>query len=196
MTNRSQLLEKWRALREGRVPHDELYFVLHEFGNADFRETEADVGRFLTHDDADLRYIAVNVLTLHWDMSKYRNELERILVNDKDPDVRRIAAVGLGHVLQGSRDSQATRLLIEKLRQVSEDVEVRQAAFDALLVIWLPATRREKFLDHRLRQTVKEAREQADHVDEILQGKSPAPLPEGMHVDWDLVAAIEKGRVP
>ncbi len=186
MTDRSQLTESLRALRGDRVSSEDLYHVIHEFGEGGFIEAEPDVAQFLVHDNPQLRYIAINVLTLHWGMVKYRRELERIIVDDGDEDVRRIAVVGLGYVLRESHDSQATRLLIAKLRDISEDIDVRQTAFDALMDIWLPTTRREKYEHDSLLRTLREAKALVENP----------KLPEELHIDWDIVEAIERGEVP
>lgn len=179
MNDKKHLLERLRALKEGRVQEEELYTLIHEFGNAGFLQAETEVARFLQHDDPELRYIAVNVLAIHWGKADYRGVFEQMLTADPDSRVRDIAASSLGYLLRESRDQRATRLLLEKLRDEAEDRYVREAAFEALLDIWFP---------HALRtgQTRKRYSRRPEQVTATHE-----ELPD---IDWELVAEIERDQ--
>ena len=181
MGRQSELGEKLRALRQGEVEEEYLYALIHEFGNAGFEEAEEEVARFLTHSDPDLRYIAVNVLALHWGKAAYRPVFERMVFDDPDSNDRGIAARALGYLLRESRDKRATRLLIQKVRETDEDRYAIEAAYEALLDIWVP----EK---HRAEQSRRKYASGATNF-----GEGPAAPP---NIDWGLVAAIERGELP
>jgi HEAT repeat protein len=125
-------------MREGRLPEEDLPELLHEFGEADFREAEPEVTRFLRHPNPILRYEAINVLALHWVLPQYSEELRHMLEKDADPNVRRIAVTGLGVLREGTRDKAVARVLLEKLRDRSEHRGLREAAYEALLAVVVP----------------------------------------------------------
>ncbi len=88
------LLER---LREGTVP--DVYGAIHDLGEAahsttGYRgceilraEAEPVVAGFLKHPEPNLRYIAINVLSFHWDMTRHARVFQQISQNDLD-DVR------------------------------------------------------------------------------------------------------------
>lgn len=207
--------ERLRALKEGKVKHgDDLYRLIHDLGEAGFTDAEPDIVPFLEHEDPELRYIAVSVLTLHWDMARYRNEIERILVSDSEVHVRRMAVAGLGFVFRETRDPRATSLLLQKLRDAAEDGSVRRVAYEALLDVWLPESKRSRDRDARIQEgfavlgeslTHAERLQKAMEVPEPFRDSELAELSEQseksgkeweQRVDWDLVAAIERGEFP
>lgn len=181
ISNQSDLHEKLRALREGQVEEEHLYALIHEFGNAGFEEAEEDIARFLTHGDPSLRCVAVNVLALHWGKVAYREVFERMVFDDPDLRARDIAVSALGYLLRESRDVRVTQLLIQKVREAREDRYVREAAYEALLDIWVPQ-------EQRAEQT---RRKYASRATRLFEGPAAPP-----NIDWGLVAAIERGEMP
>jgi hypothetical protein len=128
-------------LRSGGIPEGELYSTLHRFGNARFLEARRDVEAFLTHPEASLRYIALNVLTLHWGCVEHRTTCERFAIDEGDPDNRSLGAACLGSLAQGTRDPRALKLLLDILENGAEDWHVRAAAYRAILsVLGRPAS--------------------------------------------------------
>jgi HEAT repeat protein len=199
----SDLRAKLKLLREGRIPDAELSDVLHEYGEADFREAEAEVTQFLEHPSPHLRHAAVNVLTFHWRSPKHLDKLGCMLFDDPDEFVRQTVASGLGAVLEGSKDAWGTQLLVQKLREATEERFVREAAYEALLAIAVPElatahTRAKTSLD-RLATLVRERERDANA--RIKAGARPeeeyAKLDQEWDtwIDWDLVGAIERGEV-
>ncbi len=212
MTDRSILTKQLARLKARRVPRAELYDLLHEFGEAGFVEAAPEVAKFLHHRFRNMRYIAVMVLALHWYLVEYRDEYERLAKSDPKIDVRRIAVSGLGAVLKETRDPRATRFLLEKLRDNSEDGSVREASYEALLDLWFPHA---QLKPQRLRK-LEEAIEENLASMSSMQTASvlPGPLRTvefesrrkkrrgeergglwAAHVDWDLVMAIERGEI-
>jgi hypothetical protein len=122
-------------LRAGIIPEQKIYSVLHSFGEAGFVQAKSDVEQYLEHDDSQLRYIALNVLTIHWRCTEHRTSCERFIVNDPDSDNRRLGTIGLGALLQGTRDAEALRLLLNVFSDEDEEWHVRDSAYRAILYI-------------------------------------------------------------
>ncbi len=175
--------EVFRLFRRRRFYHEGLYGLLHWFGEARMKEMEPDVLRFLRHRRNDMRSIALSVLTTHWRMVKHRRKYAELSRRDPDVEVRWMAASGLGYVLMGSRDRQASRLMARIMRDESEDFSVRRGAYEALRDIWIPWSRRRVESAQYYRQKV------GDKVE-----RDPAAWTQW--VDWDFVAHAEQGRLP
>lgn len=171
-----------RLFGRDRFYHRGLYGLLHWFGEAQTKELERDVLRFLRHRRSDMRYIALNVLTLHWNMRKHRWKYVKLMNTDPDVSVRSLAATGLGHVLAVSRDRKASHLMVRTMKDNSEDFSVRRAAYRALRAIWIPW--------RRLR--VESAGYFRDKLDETVENDLAAWK---QWVDWDFVARAERGSL-
>ena len=203
MMGSPSLREQMKRLREGKISGDELYRLIHEFGEAKFIEAEPDVVAALRHDDYLIRYIAAMVLTYHWDLVAHRDDIER-LMEDPDPEVRRVAAGGLGFLLRETQDRHATRLLIRKLRDATEEGSVRNGAYHALLAMWVPATKDNREVLEGLRHELSRSALMAKELEgalkqsrEALEAKLAFWRSEWeSRIDWELVAAIERGEVP
>ena len=143
------LLARFRA---GRIPEEAVYALIHDFGEAACMEAKPDVEALLTHPDPELRYIALNVLTLHWMCSEHRRTCEEFALEDADSENRGMGVAGLGALLRGTRDPEALALLLRIFRNEGEEWLVRDSAYCSILYVLgrpaseqPPATRR---LDH------------------------------------------------
>jgi len=217
MTSDSELRDKVRDLREGRIGAEDLFELIRDIGRSNFLEAEADVAGLLQHVDAQLRYGAIYVLAFDWDLIRYRGEIERLL-DDRVDYVRQQAAAGLGYLLRESRDSAATQILLHRFRDVSEDESVREAAYEALLDIWLPYVERAPTvakikrglpeLSRKIAKSLDLSRElgraeksgnlrEAERIREELKRFAKDWDESWQHrVDWEAVAAIERGEPP
>jgi len=217
MTGSSDLTEKHRALRDGQIGDEYLYDLIQEFGKVHFVTAAPDVARLLQHADPQIRYMAINVLTFDWDLLKYRDAVEP-LVADPIYYVRQQAIMGLGYLLRGSRDVRATKLFLQKLKSVDEDGSVREAAYEALLDMWLPPSKRAPTFE-QVRSGLPELSKRATTTLALSRelGRAKASgdservlaIAEEMRifvknwdeswqarVDWEAVAAIERGEPP
>ncbi len=169
-----------RRLRQRRVPRQHLARVMHNLGEVGletgFKEAEPHLARFLRHRDPLLRWEAVMDLGLHLKSTTYRREFERLAGQDRDADVRRIAARALGYVLQGTRDRRVARLLLRNLRDRAEDASVREACYEALIELCFSPAASSRHL-RRFRACVK---------------SQPDPTLDTC-ADWKLVAKIQGG---
>ena len=90
---------------------------------------------FLCHPDPQLRYIALNVLTIHWGCAEHRKTCELFAQNDPDPDNRRMGVAGIGALLDGTRDALALAFLLGVFRNAREEDTVREAAYSSVLYV-------------------------------------------------------------
>src|SRR5436309_891084 len=126
------------ALRRGEIPPSELYGLIHDFGHAKLPEAEPDVVALLDHPNNQIRTIAVRVLTFHWDISRHRDKLIRLLRHDPDYEVKSFTAAGLGFVFRNSHDPVVSQALIKTIRDNNEDPYMRESAYNALRQVWSP----------------------------------------------------------
>lgn len=124
-----------RDLQAGLIPEDKLYATIHFFGHEEFLKAKPDIEAFLTHEDPQLRDIALNVLIFHWGCEDHRSTCESFAVNDPDSDVRIMGVMGLGSLLRGARDSKALRLLLQIFRNENEEKLIRDSAYGSILKI-------------------------------------------------------------
>src|SRR2546428_14133950 len=69
--SRAELQRRLDALRQGTLPEADIYRTVHQFGWQHFLEARVDVERLLTHHKPRLRYIALEVLTTHWNLEEH-----------------------------------------------------------------------------------------------------------------------------
>lgn len=119
-------------LRRGVIPPGALYSTIHDLGREHVEEAIPDIERFLTHDDPQLRYVALEVLTLHFKLSQHWETARRFLDQDPDDDCRRIGASSLGTLRRNTQDITTLRVLAPVVRNIAENLSVREAAYLAM----------------------------------------------------------------
>jgi HEAT repeat protein len=194
------LLER---LREGTVPDE--YGAIHDLGEAahsttGYRgceilraEAEPVVAGFLADPEPNLRYIAIGVLSFHWDMTRYARVFQQVSQGDRDDSVRGMALSAMGWLLRGTRDHEAAQLLINMLRDSTQEALDRKHAYEELVLVWqgwdastalsVRKTEREKPLREAAKKatTRSERMEIERHMDRAWED----------FVDWDFVAQVE-----
>lgn len=99
---------------------------------AELRDT---LMKLLEHEDPDVRAEVIRVIIRRWKDAEARPLAFQLLRNDDDVEVRAAAAYAIaGSGSDCSRD-QDTRALRGALRDESEALSVRAAAYDSLLII-------------------------------------------------------------
>jgi len=205
--------EELRQLGDDTVPRDDIYGAIHDLGEVAHAETgyplaeqlraeaEPVVVQFLRHDDESFRYIALNVLGLHWDLRTHRETFAAMMFDDPDDAVRRLAVACLGFVLRGSRDWEATKPLLHKLRDQDEQDSTRETAYEALLDIWFgwDASHRHFLEVMKARSPLDSASREASAREEYdlslrLGGQSDRIWED--HVDSEFIAKLERGEEP
>ena len=137
-----------QRLRDGTIPKAALYGAIHDLGEAAHADTgyrgceklraeaEPIVSGFLAHDDSQLRYIAVSVLSTHWDLNQYVHVVQRMSVSDPDEHVRDIALSSVGWLLRGTRDRDGTLFLLGVFRDLGQSASTREEAYEGLVEVW------------------------------------------------------------
>lgn len=135
MGERLSLHDLLDDLRDGRIDDEDIPAVLRCFADGFLLEAGEDIENLVLHDSPEVRAAAVEVLALRWRIADYRPLCEYVLRYDANPNVRAMAARGLGAILARTRDKGALRQLLETLRDTEEDRIVRYAAYAAALEV-------------------------------------------------------------
>lgn len=188
------------AIRKGVVREEDLYSALHALGEAKITEAEADVIRFLEHQDPEIRFIVASVLAYHWDRKSSLDHLERLLTSDPSEDVRAVAARGIGYLMRGTRDPRTSALLLTRFKDLDETQYVRKAAYDGLRSIWLTPKARDQEELEEIRNVAKRTLDRSAELEE-----SPPQSREEFEaeqilgnmewqskVDWGFVEMVER----
>lgn len=135
MSGQSDELQRLHEeLRSGQFRGNQ-YSLLHRFGNEAFLEARPTVEAFLENASPELRYIALNVLVLHWGLMDHRPTSLRMATEDPDEDVRRLAAACVGSLFRGSRSPDALRVLLGIIAEKHENAFIHDSAYSAILEI-------------------------------------------------------------
>ncbi len=132
---RDELERTFRAMQAGSVPPEDIYHVVHEFGEHNFREAFSVVEPLLHSSDPQLRAVALEVIAGHWGMPGYWDTIVRRLTEDPDIDCRFRAATLIGSLKRDTDDQDALHLLAQVVSNTSEHHLVRAAAYGAMLRI-------------------------------------------------------------
>ncbi len=130
--SRDELERRLADLRRGALPPSETYHTIHQFGRAHFLEARPDVERFLTDDDPELRYIALEVLTTHWRLPEHWETARHFLEQDPFDGNRILGASALESLKQDTRDRPTLAVLARVVRNEQERRMVREAAYIAM----------------------------------------------------------------
>ncbi len=98
-------------------------------------EAHDSIEPLLAHSSPALRASAIKVLALHWRMAEYTDRVIWSLVSDADPECRRVAALALASLYEGTADRLIGRELVRALKREDEEPEVRWASYYALLAL-------------------------------------------------------------
>lgn len=125
-----------RELRAGTIDDQHVAEALHTFGNAMLLESQADVERYLTHPDPNIRHMALHVLTNHFGLQAHWQTAVDFLMHDPVHTRRVDGANALGSLKRNTRDQQTLKILAGVVRDTEEETEVREAAYRAMRRIW------------------------------------------------------------
>ncbi len=131
-TQDDDLLGQLQQLREGTLPRNKTYHVLHELGRAQVTEAIPDIERFLQHDDPQLRFVALEVLAGHFYLQRHWATAVQALHDDPDDHVRCGAASALLRLKMNTKDAATLRVLAQIVDDAGADESVRDAAWSAM----------------------------------------------------------------
>jgi HEAT repeat protein len=113
---------------------DELLQALYRLGREPIPELREPLRQLLDHADPDIREEALRVLATRWKDESARLRALDMLRTDPSPMVRSAAAFAIGGTSTSETRSCDTRLLLSVLRDTSQPMDVRSAAYDALII--------------------------------------------------------------
>ncbi|HEX8321517.1 HEAT repeat domain-containing protein [Longimicrobium sp.] len=113
---------------------DELLQALYRLGREPVPELREALRQLLDHADPDIREEAIRVLATRWKDESARLRAFDMLRNDPTPMVRSAAAFAIGGTSTSASRNRDTRLLLSVLRDVAQPMDVRRAAYDALII--------------------------------------------------------------
>lgn len=130
--SREELLQLLRELRQGKLSSQAIYEALNDFGRVGFLEARADVEQLLSHPDQEVRYMALEVLTLDWHIHEHWKTALDVLEHDPD-DENRIRAAGILSALKkNTQDRQVLQTLARTIRNENNDMQLRKVAYYAM----------------------------------------------------------------
>jgi len=195
-----------QRLREGSVPEVWLYGAIHDLGEAAHAgsqypgsealrtDSEPVVAGFLTHNDPQIRRIAVSVLSVHWDMKQYVQTFRVIGLNDPDESVRQYAVHSVGWLLRGSRDRDASRFLLGIFKDPIQPAWIRKTAYHGLEEIWQGFdVGHAKFVRKlRPKDAARAEAEKRDTAAETMRLGSGRGIAWEEFVDWEFIGRVEQ----
>jgi hypothetical protein len=129
---KDELLQQMLDLQQGKIPRNDIYHTIHEFGRENFREARPVVESFLTHENEQFRYIALEVLTNHWRLAEHWQTARDFLEHDSDDDCRRMGASSLEALKMNTKDRPTLEVLARVVCNEQEGKMVRVSAYTAM----------------------------------------------------------------
>lgn len=133
--DKGTLMRQLQDIRGNKLSGRDLYRAIHEFGREYFLEARPVVEPLLTHEDALLRCIALEVLAWHWRLPGYWDVACAFLEQDPDSECRMRAALVLGVIKRNTQDHRTLSVLARVVYNQQEESSVREAAYAAMLGI-------------------------------------------------------------
>ena len=192
-----------QRLRDGSVPREHLDIAIHDLGEAAHSETgyrgceslraeaEPVVAEFLAHDDDEIRYTAMSVLAVHWDLKHYAHVFQSMAQRDPDEFVREMAVSNIGFLLRGSRDRDAGRFLLQIFIDPTQPTSMREEAYEGLVEIWQGGRAAQALWARKDNQKVF-LRDEAERAGEGLQAEQRSENAWKEFIDWTFVAQVEQ----
>ena len=120
------------TLHRGEIPRKGLFDTIHNFGEERFMDALPEIKIYLTSTDERLRYIALHVLTQHYQLPDYARVAINMMKSDPDEECRLMAISGLLSLRRGTADPYALKALASLVRDENEDKFVRERAYRAM----------------------------------------------------------------
>lgn len=134
---------KWKLprlledLRSGNIEHDAVYMAIHLFGEAQYKEAQPLIEKFLKSKDSEWRRIALNVLGIHWASKEHRRIYESVFLDkNEEEENRSTAATCLGTAFGDSKEKNILKILLSVFNDAQEDWYIRDSAHRAILYVW------------------------------------------------------------
>jgi hypothetical protein len=132
MTKTVTVQQAVQALQAGTLSGRAAYGAIHDIGKAGLTDAQSVVEQYLTNDDPELRYVALEVLTQHWQRPEHWNTARAFLEHDDDTHCRILGASALGSLKRNTSDPATLAVLASIVRDQQTNRNVREAAYAAL----------------------------------------------------------------
>lgn len=119
-------------IRKGGRPRKGLVNAIHNFGEERYMDALPEIKKYITSTNATLRYIALHVLTFHYELAEYAPVALNMMQHDPDEECRLMAISGLGSLRRGTGDPQALKVLAALVTNENESSLAREKAYAAL----------------------------------------------------------------
>ncbi len=130
--DKGTLMRQLQDVRDNKLSGRDLYSAIHEFGRGHFLEARPVVERFLTHENAQLRCIALEVLINHWRLADYWDVACAFLEQDSDKECRMRGASALEVLERNTQDRRTLSVLARVVCNPQEAPLVRETAYAAM----------------------------------------------------------------
>lgn len=125
-----------KDLRQGNLKGREVYRAVQTFGEQRYLEARPEVEALLSSDDAELRFVALKVLTRYWHLAEHWETARQVLLYDPESECRFRAAEDIGALKRNTQDTQTLTALAEVVcNEQEENLVVREAAYAAMLAV-------------------------------------------------------------
>jgi HEAT repeat protein len=114
---------------------DELLQALYQLDRKPDPDLRESVAQLLRHDDDDVREEALRILLTRWKDQEFRGYAISALQQDPAASVRSAAAFAIASTSQSGTRAEDIKALVTILLDEDEDLDVRAAAYDALLIL-------------------------------------------------------------
>ncbi|HEX4208110.1 MAG TPA: HEAT repeat domain-containing protein [Ktedonobacteraceae bacterium] len=133
---RARIDAKLRAaladIRAGTERPYSLAGTIHEFGEERFTEALPEITSYLTSTNERLRYMALHVLTYHFQLKDYKYAAVNMLQHDPDEECRQQAASGLGVLMKNTGDHESLHALAQAMHNEEEDDLLHLSAYRSM----------------------------------------------------------------
>lgn len=120
------------TLRRGEIPRKGIFDAIHNFGEEHFMDALPEIKKYINSTDERLRYIALHVLTQHYQLPEYARVAIEMMKSDSDEECRLMAISGLLSLQRGTSDPHALKALAALVRDENEDKFIRERAYRAM----------------------------------------------------------------
>ena len=128
MTTKSTDLQPWNDA-------EDLFRALTRIHKHQRYELQNAVRDLVNHPDEGVRTEAIRKLYVWWTDKESRDQAVAALTHDSHYGVRRVAAFGVASTSDEQTRRDDTRLLLQTFLNESEDIAVRGAAYESLLLM-------------------------------------------------------------
>ena len=124
-----------RKLRQNKIPENRMANVIAEFGENRFLEAKRDIEKHLNSEDFLVRHNSLIALVYDWNSKEHVKTCKEFILKDPDEDNRAAAALGLGILLEGTKNKSALKSLLHVFNDSKEVWVVRDSAYHGITKI-------------------------------------------------------------